>query len=609
MNILDLDSSNDRRTFNRLFEILNEHSKGDQVRETIDELEMLVHGYLNKYHDLKYAMEQALTVTVTDVEGRIIYADDQFCALSQYNRKELIGRTHRLLKTDHHPPAFYKSLWSEILNGNVWNGEICNQKKTGEIFWVNTTIVPLLTTERNPHSFIAFYSEIITVHPEAELLINHMAYHDPLTDLPNRRKVQEDLEAKIFRVRKQEAPLTIFLCDLDRFKYVNDALGHTTGDEVIQLMGHRIWEAAKGSGELYRLGGDEFFIISDKITSKKEARELGNNILEQISKPIRLNGKEFFITSSIGVAQYSGGSMSAGKMIGNADIAMHYCKLNGRQSLRFYNPSMNAYYNELVSLEGDLREAISKKELMLYYQPKIDVRSGVISGMEALVRWNHPEKGFISPAKFIPIAEETGLIIRLGEWVLYEACRQNQEWIEQGYAPERVAVNVAAEEIQRHDFAGRVQTVLEKTGMPAEFLEIEITENSIMQNTEACIRTMQELRRLGIALSIDDFGTGYSSLGYLRKFPINYLKIDQSFIKGIGTDPGDAEIVKAMIQLGHTFKLEVVGEGVEKPAILEFLEHNGCDHYQGYHFSKPLPPAEFESLLTKRNTYSYKRIK
>ncbi|SEA17501.1 PAS domain S-box-containing protein/diguanylate cyclase (GGDEF) domain-containing protein [Thalassobacillus cyri] len=625
MNILNLDTSNDRTKFKRLLESLNYHIKDEQVRETIDELEALVHGYLNKYHDLKYAMEQALTITVTDIKGRIIYADDQFCSLTQYNRRELIGNTHRLLKSKQHPPAFYKELWSEILQGNVWNGNICNRKKSGEIFWVKTTIVPLLTAEGRPYSFIAFRSDItdakqmeasladqvendfqrtvealmnmvfkvqhhqndyyhftmyegklardlglttsyvkgkkleeifdpvkaaylkdkynqafagehitykhklknrylystlapirqngevveiigssvdITVHAEAELRVRHMAYHDPLTDLPNRRKVQEDLEVKIFHAEKQETPLAIFLCDLDRFKYVNDALGHTAGDEVIQLMGARIKEAIKGKGELYRLGGDEFLVISEQVTSKKIARELGEAILDQVSKPILMMGKKFFITTSIGIAQYSGRGMTAGKLIGNADIAMHYCKLSGRQSLLFYTASMNAYYNELVSLEGDLREAISKKELMLYYQPKIDVRSGVISGMEALVRWNHPQRGFISPGKFIPIAEETGLIVQLGEWVLYEACRQNQEWIEKGYAPERVAINVSAEEIQRHEFAGRVQKVLEKTGMPAEFLEIEITENSIMQNTEACIRTMQELRRLGIALSL-----------------------------------------------------------------------------------------------------------
>ncbi|UOQ92516.1 EAL domain-containing protein [Halobacillus shinanisalinarum] len=267
---------------------------------------------------------------------------------------------------------------------------------------------------------------------------------------------------------------------------------------------------------------------------------------------------------------------------------------------------MNRSYNQLVSLEGDLREAISKDQLSLHYQPKVDVESGYINGLEALVRWKHPAKGVISPNEFIPLAEETGLITRIDEWVLYEACRQNQEWIELGYAPERIAVNVSASEIQKDDFAYKVQRILAITGLAPEYLEIEVTENSVMQHTEDCIRTMQYLKSMGVSLAIDDFGTGYSSLSYLRQFPIHYLKIDQTFTKDVLTDPSDAEIVKAMIRLADAFKLGVVAEGVESEEVLAFLKENQCQFYQGYYFSRPLPPEEIVHLLTKQSVYKPK---
>ncbi|MBM7553692.1 EAL and GGDEF domain-containing protein [Thalassobacillus pellis] len=730
MNILDLDTPFDRNKVTRLIQQLKSQLSDEESRGILKQLGKLLETYLSTYQDLKYAMDRALTITVTDVNGAIVYVDDQFCELTQFNRCDLIGKNHRILKSGKHSHGFYHNMWSEIKRGKVWVGDICNRKRNGELFWMKTTIVPLLDDTGVPHSFITFRTDIteskllegnlvdaveddfqrtmnalvntvfkvkknphgelyipmyegklakelglttdyvkgkglndifgpvkasylrekykeafmgksitykhkykdrylftmlspieennrvvelvgssvdITVHAEAELRIRHMAYHDPLTDLPNRRKMQIDMEKWLQELEIHGGSITIFICDIDRFKYINDALGHAIGDEVIQLIAGRTKEVIGKHGELYRLGGDEFLIALRDIQTKEDIRKLGDMVLKRIGHPINLTGKEFFITASIGIAQYPEAGNTVGKLIGNADIAMHYCKVNGRQGLLFYTPTMNDYYNDLISLEGDLREAISKGELMLYYQPKIDVRTGLLVGMEALVRWNHKVRGFIPPDKFIPIAEETGLIVQLGEWVLFEACRQNQAWIEEGYAPERVAVNVSAEEIQRYDFSERVKGILKQTGMPPEFLELEITENSVMQNTELCIQTMQELRGLGIVLSIDDFGTGYSSLAYLRKFPINFLKIDKSFIKDIETDPSDAEIVKAMIQLGHTFKLEVVGEGVEKRTILDFLRLHGCDYYQGYHFSKPLPPEDFRAFLMEKSEYMTKK--
>ncbi|KHE72700.1 EAL domain-containing protein [Halobacillus sp. BBL2006] len=441
----------------------------------------------------------------------------------------------------------------------------------------------------------------ITSYEKAENRIQHMAFHDTLTDLPNRSKLQKDLSEQL---HEKGRSFGLMFCNLDRFKYVNDAMGHLAGDHVIRIMAERINKVLSSEDQLYRLGGDEFMIRLGDYRGRKDIRQLGKQLLQQISSPIHLMGRQLFLTASISVALYPEDAATADELIAHTDVAMHQCKMNGRQNMLFYTPKMNQYHNQMLSMEGALHEAISNNELCLFYQPKVDVKTGFISGMEALIRWVHPEEGYISPGKFIPIAEETGLIEQIDEWVLYEACRQSRTWIAEGFAPERVAVNVSANEFQRKNFAEKIHRILKETQLEPQFLEIEITENSVMRNTEACIKTMQDLKALGVSLAIDDFGTGYSSLSYLRQFPIHYLKVDQTFIKGVLHDPSDAEIVKAMIQLADAFKLEVIAEGVEDEEVLEFLMENHCSYYQGFHFSKPLPPEEMKELLTKKQTYS-----
>lgn len=479
-----------------------------------------------------------------------------------------------------------------------FQGEVISYKHSYQDRYFYTTLSPVLHGGRIVE--VIGSSIEITSYEEAEHRIQHMASHDLLTDLPNRGKLQTDLPALI----EEHETVTLLFCNLDRFKYVNDALGYIAGDQVIKLMATRIKSVLKEGDRLYRLGGDEFMVCLLNDQTSEDISKIGHCILQKIVQPIHIMGKQIFITARIGVARHPTDCSSADELMGCANVAMHYCKHNGRHNFLFYTPDMNQYHHHQISIEGDLREAISRNELHLNYQPKVDVKTGFISGMEALVRWNHPEKGFISPGEFIPLAEETGLITQVDEWVLKEACRQNQEWIDAGYAPERVAVNVSANEIQRTDFVRKVKRILEETGLESQFLEIEVTENSVMQNTEQCIQTMQDLKALGVALSIDDFGTGYSSLSYLRKFPIHYLKIDQAFIKGILHDPSDSEIVKAMIQLADAFKLEVVAEGVENEEVLHFLRENGCSYYQGYYFSKPLPPEEMEKQLVRKQKYS-----
>ncbi|KGX92991.1 hypothetical protein N781_14055 [Pontibacillus halophilus JSM 076056 = DSM 19796] len=441
----------------------------------------------------------------------------------------------------------------------------------------------------------------ITDHEEAELRVRYIAYHDPLTDLPNRRKLRENVDRSIELSRSNGRSFAVLFLDLNRFKYINDAFGHRYGDQVLVTIAERVLEILGYQDELYRFSGDEFVIVVNDAEDLDYVENLGNEVLKQIERPIMIREKEFFLTASMGVTIYPLGGFTCDQLISHADIAMQYCKLHKGQGVVIYSPNMNETYHDMVNLEGDLRRALQAHELELYYQPKVNVQTGEISGMEALIRWTHPQKGLLSPAKFIPVAEETGLIIQMGEWVIFEACRQNQEWLLEGYPPQRVAVNVSAIELQRHNFSKKVEQILENTGLPPEYLEIEITENSIMQNTEECMQTLKELREMGVKLSIDDFGTGYSSLGYLPRFPLNYLKIDQTFIQNLKCNQNNAEIVKAVIQLAHTFNLEVIAEGVEDEHVLQFLKEEGCEYYQGFYFSKPLSPEMFEHLLQQRN--------
>ncbi|ASF38365.1 GGDEF-domain containing protein [Halobacillus halophilus] len=480
----------------------------------------------------------------------------------------------------------------------AFSGQTISYKHLYKGRYFETTLSPV---EENGRVIEIIGSAVeVTSYEEAEQRLEHMASHDHLTNLPNRNRLQKDLRNST----SAGSPFTIIFCNLDRFKYVNDTMGHIAGDQVLLLVAERIQRSLSVKDQLYRLGGDEFVICLMGMHTQSEIVRLGKEILQNIRHPINLLGRQFFITASLGAAQCPKDGSSAARLLTSADVAMHFCKQNGRHNLLFYLPNMNKHYEKVITLEGDLRQALTQNELYLHYQPKVDVRTGYISGMEALVRWKHPEQGLISPAEFIPVAEETGLINQLDEWVLKEACRQNQEWIEQGYAPERMAVNVSANEIQRHDFTENVKQILVESRMDPQYLEIEVTENSVMRNTEQCLQTMQDLKSIGVSLSIDDFGTGYSSLSYLRQFPIHYLKIDRAFIKGVLTDPSDAEMVKAMIQLAEAFKLEVVAEGIEDQEVLDFLKENECAYYQGYHFSKPLPPHEMEKLLVKKQTYS-----
>ncbi|BAU27231.1 PAS domain S-box-containing protein/diguanylate cyclase (GGDEF)-like protein [Aneurinibacillus soli] len=461
----------------------------------------------------------------------------------------------------------------------------------------HTTLSPIIENN-NVIEIIGSTSEITDLK-RAEEIIRRMAYQDSLTKLPNRRMFTEDLTRALQKASEADYEIAVLFIDLDRFKQINDTFGHSIGDKLLVNVAERLIEYMTGDGHVYRLGGDEFVVLIREVDAKASAEIVARELLYAFRTTFPLDHHEFFITCSIGIAIYPFAGLDMESLMKNADTAMYYAKNHGRNGYRFYTPEMNATYEDHLRLEIDLRRALENQEFELYYQPKVDIDTGKLTGMEALLRWNHPKKGYISPASFIPIAEETGLIIPLGELVLKMACAQNKKWMEAGYPKLCVAVNVSAIQFQQPDFVLLIEMILQSTGLDPEYLELEMTENSMMNDVEESLSTLRELHQLGISIAIDDFGTGYSSLGYLKRFPINALKVDRSFVKDVTTDAGDAAIVKAVIHLAHSMGLTVVAEGVETEEVLRFLREQECDEVQGYYYSRPLPEREFTDLLER----------
>jgi diguanylate cyclase (GGDEF)-like protein len=427
--------------------------------------------------------------------------------------------------------------------------------------------------------------------------LKHMVLHDALTELPNRLLLEDRIGQAINARRRSGRQCAVLFVDLDRFKHVNDSLGHFVGDELLRAIADRLRTAVRADDTAARLGGDEFVVLLREVDRAEDAVNVAHKITEALSAPVFAHGHELSVTPSIGIALFPQHGSSAQMLITNADAAMYHVKKAGRNGLQLFDPQMSTFFPDRLLLENDLRKALERRELELHYQPKVDVRSGATTGMEALVRWRHPERGLIPPNDFIPLAEETGLIIPLGQWVLREACRQNKAWQDGGLPPLRVAINISGVQLRHGDLADNVALALRETGLDPTHLEIEITESVVMQNASVALVMLDRLSRMGIHLAVDDFGTGYSSLSYLKRFPLNTLKIDSSFIRDLSSDNNDAVIVKAIIALAHSLRLQVVAEGVEDEAQLGFLQSFGSDQYQGYLHSKPLPAAEFERLL------------
>jgi diguanylate cyclase (GGDEF)-like protein/PAS domain S-box-containing protein len=437
----------------------------------------------------------------------------------------------------------------------------------------------------------------ITERKLTEQRVHHVAQHDALTGLPNRSLLQDRLGQAVAYATRSGNPVWVMLIDLDRFKFVNDSMGHKAGDVLLMTVAARLRSSLRDADTVARLSGDEFVVIVSESGDQRLTPDVVQRVMTAVAQPVMLGTKEFFVTCSIGVAVYPSESTGADALIEHADIAMYRAKKLGRNNFQFYTPAMNEESLERVRIESALRNAVERDEFVLYYQPQLDMKTGKIVGMEALIRWQHPELGMVPPSRFIGIAEETGMIVAIGAWVLRSACAQNKAWQDAGHDKLRVAVNLSARQFGAADLIENLAAVLEDTGLEPRYLEIELTESLFMSDITPAVDLLHRIKALGVNLSIDDFGTGYSSLSYLSRFPIDVLKIDRSFVADITRDANDEAIVTSIIALAHNLKLAVIAEGVETGEQLDYLRRHGCDEMQGYYFSQPLPAHEFEQLL------------
>ncbi len=433
----------------------------------------------------------------------------------------------------------------------------------------------------------------------AEREIEKLAYYDSLTTLPNRTLLKDRLRQAITKAHRDRTQLAILFLDLDRFKGVNDTLGHAMGDRLLQEVGSRLSSCLRKTDTVARLGGDEFVVMLTGPSDKHEEfiSIIARKILDQVSSPIILDDKEAFTSCSIGVAVYPGDGEEVDTLLKHADLAMYQAKEQGRNNFQFFSQEINDKVVERMMLENNLRRALERNELFLVYQPKMDLEKGTVSGMEALLRWDHPEQGLIMPARFMPLAEDTGLIRPIGEWVLRTACAQNKAWQNAGQAFLPVSVNLSGKQMLQQDLAQKVASALDDSGLAPHYLELELTESTVMSSAEETIIILQKLKQMGVSLAVDDFGTGYSSLSYLKHFPIDRLKIDRAFVRDITSNPDDAAIAEAIIAMAESLKLRVTAEGVELKEQLDFLHTRGCDEMQGFYFSHPIPADEMVSFL------------
>ena len=510
--------------------------------------------------------------------------------LTRMPKQALLGKALCENLPDCRINGIFDKLVAVAQTGGVNEEEWENQMSAVRAEWLHRQVV------RVEGGVVAIVRDI-TERKSLETQIQHQADHDALTGLANRNLLRNRLSQAIAYAARYEHPIWVVYLDLDRFKSVNDSLGHKAGDTLLKVMGERLKSAMRDTDTVARLGGDEFVLILPRPSGSGLSTSTMRRIMEVVAQPLMIEGQPFSLSCSIGVAVYPGDGTEPDTLLERADIAMYRAKETGRNNFQFFTAAMNERLLERLRIENDLRKAIERDEFVLHYQPQVDLRTGQMVGMEALIRWRHPEFGMVPPGRFIGVAEETGLIVPIGSWVIRTACAQNQAWQRAGLKPMRIAINVSARQFAQPDLVQSITAALAETGMEAQSLEIELTESLVMADVERAISILRGLKAIGVHLSIDDFGTGYSSLSYLKRFPIDVLKIDQSFVRDIAIDPDDAAIAVAIISLAHNLRLQVIAEGVETEAQMLYLRRNGCDAMQGYYFSRPLPAAEFELLM------------
>ena len=538
-------------------------------------------------------------IIITKPNGEVVNINQAFTDITGYSREDIIGKNPRIMKSSRQDKAFYKNMWGTLLDKGKWTGEIWDRKKNGEEYPKSLTINAIKTPNNEVTHYIGIFSDITKSKAAAQQL-QQLAFYDSLTNLPNRILFKERLIQEIKMAKRRDTKLAVLFMDLDRFKYINDTLGHTCGDQLLIEAAQRIKSCIRETDTVARLGGDEFTIILTEINSISAIKLTANKIIAALSQKFIIENNEVNIGASIGISMYPNNGTTYDALTKNADTAMYKVKETGRNSYHFFTEELHATIKRRLILEKEMRTSISENSFEIHYQPKVEIDSCKIIGMEALLRWNHPELGTISPLEFIPIAEETGLIIPLGNWIMHQACAQNTIWIKAGYQPLRVAVNLSIRQFEQKDIAEQIQDILSETGLAPEHLELEITESMVMNDINRAILTLKYLRKLGIHISVDDFGTGYSSLSYLKQFPIQCLKIDKSFVDDLCHNTDAAAIVSAIISMASSLDLTVVAEGVETKEQMDFLRKEGCNQMQGYYYSMPLAVQEFTALLHRK---------
>ena len=549
-------------------------------------------------------LKQAATVFENAVEGiivsdsmaNVITVNQAFTEITGYSRDEVIGQNPRLWKSDHHDRPFFQVMWASLEQTGQWRGEIWNRRKNGEAFPCWQTIRAVPDDSGAIKRYVSFLSDITAIK-ESQAQIEHLAHHDPLTNLPNRLLFNARLEHALERAHREKCMVGVMFLDLDNFKPINDGLGHPVGDKVLQSVAERLTAQVREEDMVARIAGDEFAIIMEMKCNSHGAAHVAAKILSAFEAPFQVDGQELHLTTSIGISLYPEDGKNVTVLVKNADAAMYRAKEQGKNRYCFYTFDLTEAALERLQLENDLRVALKRNELRVFYQPQYSLATGQLVGAEALVRWQHPDMGLVSPTKFIPLAESTGLIVSIGGWVLYKACAQTKAWQDAGLDFGRIGVNVSGQQIQSNDFVETVREVLEETRLEPQCLELEVTESFIMQQADEAISTLEELRGLGVTLAIDDFGTGYSSLSYLKRLPIDKLKIDRTFIKDIPHDSNDEAITRAIIALGKSLQLKIIAEGVETKEQKEFVSLEGCDEVQGFYYSRPAPAQELEDML------------
>lgn len=554
------------------------------------------------------AFESQEGMMVTDVNSVILRVNQAFTLITGYTEEEVLGHTPAMFKSGRHDTAFYAAMWKGIIDTGAWNGEVYNQRKNGEIYPERLTITAVKGANNIVTNYVASLVDITIEKITAEE-IQFLAFYDPLTGLPNRRLLLDRLNHVLAASLRNGRDGAILFLDLDHFKSLNDTLGHDIGDLLLQQVAARLTACVREGDTVARLGGDEYVVMLEDLSEHSveaaaQAEVIGKKILAALNQPYKLATHEYHSTPSIGIALFSDHTQSQEELLKHADIAMYQAKKAGRNTLRFFDPQMQHTIHARVSLESDLRKALEKQQFQLYYQIQVDSLSRPI-GAEALIRWLHPERGLVSPLQFIPLAEETGLILPIGQWVLETACSQIKVWGQSEHTCNlTLSINVSAKQFRQADFVTLVQATLDRNAIDPAQLKLELTESILLEDFNGTIATMNALKKIGIQFSLDDFGTGYSSLQYLKRLPLYQLKIDQSFVRDILTDSSDRAIVRTIIAMAQSLELDVIAEGVETEEQRQLLLNKGCKSFQGFLFSKPVPVDQFKVLLKDIATIS-----